>query len=99
MTFTSTVAAVAPATGRPTGVVQIWEGSVLLGATSLAPAGPNTSKAEFVTSTLSPGAHPIRAIYVGNFNFQGQTATAAQSVGQTTTVTGHRVLAEPVGLR
>lgn len=88
VTFTSTVAAVAPATGRPTGVVQIWEGEVLLGASSLAPAGPNTSKAEFVTSTLSPGAHAIRAVYVGNFNFQGNNASTSQSVGSTATVTG-----------
>ncbi len=88
VTFTSTVAAVAPATGRPTGVVQIWEGSVLLGASSLAPAGPNTSKAEFVTSTLSPGAHAIRAVYVGNFNFQGNNAATGQNVGSTSTVTG-----------
>ncbi len=69
-------------------MVQIWEGSVLLGASSLAPAGPNTSKAEFVTSTLSPGAHAIRAVYVGNFNFQGNNASTSQSVGSTSTVTG-----------
>jgi uncharacterized protein (DUF2141 family) len=89
VTFTSTVKAVAPATGRPSGVVQIWEGSVLLGASSLSPAAsPHTSKAEFVTSTLTPGAHAIRAVYVGNFNFTGQVATTSQSVGSTATVTG-----------
>lgn len=88
VTFTSTVSAVAPATGRPSGVVQIWEGPVLLGATSLAPAGPQTATAEFVTSTLSSGDHEIRAVYVGNFNFEGQTASTSQSVGQVPTVTG-----------
>jgi hypothetical protein len=95
VTFTSTVKAVAPATGRPSGVVQVWEGGVLLGATSLSPAGPNTSTAQFVTSTLSPGSHSIRAVYVGNFNFQGQTAYTSQSVGQTATVTGIESSANP----
>lgn len=95
VTFTSTVKAVAPATGRPSGVVQVWEGSVLLGATSLSPAGANTSTAEFVTSTLAPGSHSIRAVYVGNFNFDGQTAYTSQSVGQTATVTGLESSANP----
>jgi hypothetical protein len=95
VTFTSTVKAVAPATGRPSGVVQVWEGSVLLGATSLSPAGANTSTAQFVTSTLTPGPHTIRAVYVGNFNFDGQTAQTTQSVGQTVTVTGLESSANP----
>ncbi len=88
VTFTSTVKSVAPATGQPSGVVQIWEGSVLVGATSLSPSGPGTSQATFVTSTLSPGTHSLRAVYVGNFNFTGSQDTTAQSVGQVATVTG-----------
>lgn len=88
VTFTSTVKAVAPATGRPSGVVQIWEGGVLLGASSLSPDGPGKAKATFVTSTLAPGAHEIRAVYVGNYNFEPQTATTSASIGQTPTVTG-----------
>ena len=88
VTFTSTVKAVAPATGRPSGVVQVWEGGVLLGATSLTPDGPGQAKATFVTSTLSPGSHEIRAVYVGNYNFEGQTASISQGVGSVPTVTG-----------
>lgn len=89
VTFTTTVTAVAPATGKPTGVVQIWEGDELLGATSLVPSTTaNTSKATFVTSTLAPGSHAIRAVYVGNFNFTGSQGTTTQSVGQIETVTG-----------
>jgi hypothetical protein len=95
VTFTSTVTSVAPATGRPSGVVQIWKGPVLLGATSLSPAGPNTSKAEFVSSTLPTGAHSINAVYVGNFNFEGQTASTSQAVGQVATVTGIESSANP----
>lgn len=89
VTFTSTVAAVAPATGRPSGVVQFWEGGKLLGASNLVAAtAANTSAADFVTSTLAPGVHAIRAVYVGNFNFEGQTSTLSQDIGQASTVTG-----------
>jgi hypothetical protein len=95
VTFTAAVSAVAPATGRPSGVVQFWEGPVLLGASSLAPAGAGTATAAFATSTLTPGSHAIRAVYVGNFNFEGQTATLSQSVGRTATVTGIESSADP----
>jgi hypothetical protein len=95
VTFTSTVSAVAPATGRPTGVVRVWEGSVLLGSTSLVPGSGTSSQATFVSSTLSPGPHQIRAEYVGNFNFEGQTAVTSQLVGQVSTVTGIESSANP----
>ena len=96
VTFTATVSAVAPATGRPSGVVRFWEGSVLLGATSLAPAGGSTSaQVTFVSSTLGVGPHSIRAEYVGNFNFDASTATTDQTINQTGTVTGLESSANP----
>lgn len=89
VTVSTTVSAVAPATRRPTGVVQIWEGDVLLGATGLTPASAtNTSESEFVTTGLSAGTHSLTAVYVGNFNFNGITKTTSQVVGQIPTVTG-----------
>ncbi|WP_435747079.1 Ig-like domain-containing protein [Nocardioides sp. SYSU DS0663] len=88
VTFTSTVTAVGPATGRPSGVVQLWDGPVLLGASNLSPAGPRSAEAEVVTTALTPGTHEIRAVYVGSFNFHGQVASTTQSVGQVPTVTG-----------
>lgn len=89
VTFTATVTALAPATGKPTGVVQFWRGGTLLGATSLVPsAEPRTSTASYATAGLAPGQHAIRAVYVGNFNFEGQVATTDQSVGASATVTG-----------
>jgi uncharacterized protein (DUF2141 family) len=94
VTFTSTVTAVAPATGRPTGVVQVWEGDVLLGASSLVP-GDGNSQATFVTSTLSPGTHAIRAVYVGNYNFAGQVASTSQDIGTASTVTGMQATPNP----
>ncbi|MCW2857659.1 MAG: hypothetical protein JWR52_3274 [Marmoricola sp.] len=89
VTVTSTVSAVAPATGKPTGVVQIWEGSELLGATSLAPSSTaGTSVATFVTSDLSSGAHALQAVYVGNYNFTGATAATSETVSRAPSVSG-----------
>lgn len=89
VTFTATVAAVAPATGKPTGTVQLWRGGTLLGAVGLTPSATTaTSTASFAVSTLAPGQHEIRAIYVGSFNFEGQVGTTSQTVGAVPTVTG-----------
>ncbi|MCZ4497800.1 MAG: hypothetical protein JWQ74_353 [Marmoricola sp.] len=96
VTVTSTVVGSAPAVGKPTGVVQVWEGDELLGATSLVPqSAANTSKATFVVSTLSAGSHALKAVYVGNFNFAGSTNTTNQTVGQVPTVTGVSSSANP----
>jgi len=96
ITFTATVDAVPPANRRPTGVVQFWEGGVLLGATSLEPGEANQGVASFVSSTLSPGTHDVRAVYVGNFNYNGGTASTSQVVGVSATVTGVRSSANPI---
>ncbi|MCX6397575.1 MAG: Ig-like domain-containing protein [Propionibacteriales bacterium] len=89
VTVSTTVSAVAPATRRPTGVVQIWEGGELLGATSLTPASASsTSESVFVTTGLSAGTHSLTAVYVGNFNFNGISKTTSQVVGQVPTVVG-----------
>ncbi|KRB77015.1 hypothetical protein ASE01_09635 [Nocardioides sp. Root190] len=89
VSFTATVKAVAPATGKPTGVVQFWKGGTLLGAVSLTPASAAvTSTASFSTAALAPGQHEIRAVYLGNFNFEGHVATTTQSIGASDTVTG-----------
>jgi hypothetical protein len=89
VTISTTVSAVAPAVRKPTGVVQIWEGDELLGATSLAPAtAANSSETSFVTTSLAAGAHALTAVYVGNFNFDGNSKSVSQTVGQVPTVTG-----------
>ncbi len=97
VTFTATVQAVAPATGKPTGVVRFWNGNTLIGATSLVPGTTGSSTASFATSTLTPGVHQIRAEYVGNFNFEGQNATTSQSIGRVATVTGVESDNNPAG--
>ncbi len=96
VTVTTTLSAMAPAQRTPSGVVQVWEGDELLGATSLAPApGVNTAEATFVTTSLSAGTHTLTAVYVGNFNFEANTSTATQIVGQVPTVTGLESSANP----
>lgn len=88
VTLTTTVDALPPASRRPTGAVQFWNGDVLLGATMLEPAGPEQATASFVTSTLAPGTHEIRTVYVGNFNFEGGEAFTTQVVEGVPTVVG-----------
>ncbi|MDQ6526633.1 Ig-like domain-containing protein [Nocardioides sp. LHD-245] len=96
VTFTATVRAVAPATGKPTGVVQFWTGDTLLGAVGLTPASAaNTSTASYTTATLAAGTHEIRAIYGGNVTFEGSTETTSQVVGAGVTVTGLASSANP----
>ena len=77
-------------------MVQFWEGNVLLGATSLVPGAANQGIATFVSSTLTPGTHSIRAVYVGNFNFNGGSATTAQTVQGSPTAVGIESSANPI---
>ncbi|WP_181411017.1 Ig-like domain-containing protein [Nocardioides humi] len=96
VTFTATVRAVAPATGTPTGVVQFWDGGVLLGAASLAPAAEaDTGTASYTTAALAPGTHEIRATYGGSVTFEGSAESIAQVVGSGVTVTGIASSANP----
>ncbi|WP_436700289.1 Ig-like domain repeat protein [Nocardioides sp. BYT-33-1] len=96
VTFTATVRAVAPATGRPTGVVQFWAGSTLLGAASLTPAAAaDTSTASYSTASLAAGTHEVRATYTGSVTFEGSTGTTAQVVSSGVTVTGLASSANP----
>jgi len=70
VTFTMTVAAVAPGVGTPTGTVNFRiDGSV---------AGPGTLSggvATYTTSALSHGTHTVVAEYAGSTDFAGATNT------------------------
>ena len=70
VTFTTTVAAVAPGSGTPTGTVTFKNGTTVLGGTLSA------GKATFSTSTLTRGAHSITALYSGSVNDLGSTSAA-----------------------
>ena len=63
VTFTATVADVAPGVGTPTGTVTFKDGATTIGTGTLS-AGVTT----FTTSTLAIGTHSITAVYGGDTN-------------------------------
>jgi hypothetical protein len=76
VTFTATVAPVAPGTGTVTGSVAFREGSTLLGTTALNGAGVAT----FSTAALAAGSHSITAVYGGDGNFATSTSAILTQV-------------------
>lgn len=83
VTFTATVAPVAPATGTPTGTVTfvISGGPTLVG--TLNAAGQTTVS----TNALTTGSHTVTATYSGDSCFNSSTATLTQTVAGSTTTT------------
>lgn len=71
VTFTATVAPVAPGAGTPSGTVQFKDGGVNLGS----PVALTTGTTQFTTSTLTVGSHAITAVYSGDTNFNISTST------------------------
>ncbi|MGI8783778.1 MAG: Ig-like domain repeat protein [Acidobacteriota bacterium] len=73
VTFTATVATVAPGTGTPTGSVTFKEGANAIGTGVLNGSGQATVS----TSSLSAGPHSMTAVYGSDSNnFSGSTAAA-----------------------
>jgi hypothetical protein len=85
VTFTASVAPVAPGTGTPTGTVDFADGTTSLGSVTLDSAG----NASVTTSALSAGTHTINGAYNGDANFSGSQGIVAQAVnsGAATTTT------------
>jgi hypothetical protein len=80
VTFTATVAEVAPGTAIPTGTVTFKDGSTTLGTDTLNGSGVTT----FSTSTLTVGSHSITAVYGGDANnLTSTSATLSQTVSPT----------------
>lgn len=81
VTFTATVAAVAPGVGAPTGIVTFTiEGAPVAVAAS-------GGVATYVASTLAVGTHPVSAAYGGDANFNSSTGalTPNQTVNKAST--------------
>ena len=77
VTFGTTVTS-ASGTGQPTGTVQFFDGSTLLGASQLNSQGG----ASLTSSQLATGTHTITAAYGGDANFNSRTsAPLTQIVG------------------
>src|SRR5262249_534584 len=81
VTFTATVAAVAPGAGTPTGTVTFKDGNVVLGT---APVGADGT-ATFPTSFAAAGGHVITAVYGGDPNFGGSSQSLTEQVNPATT--------------
>ena len=62
------------AVANPTGTVNFYDGTTLLGSGAL--SGTGTDTATFTTSTLSTASHQITAMYAGNTNFNSSTSAA-----------------------
>ncbi|REK90530.1 Ig-like domain repeat protein, partial [Streptomyces inhibens] len=82
VTFTATVAPVAPGAGTPTGTVTfvITGGPTLTGTLS-------GGTASVTTSALGAGSHTVTATYSGDANFTGSSGTDTQTVVQALTTT------------
>jgi len=70
VTFTATVAPVAPGTGTPTGTVTFLDGGSPIGTGTL-----SGGIATFTTSALAVGNHTITTSYGGDGNFNGSTGS------------------------
>jgi uncharacterized protein (TIGR03437 family) len=83
VTFTATISN-PTAPGTPTGTVQFFDGSTLLGSATVA----TNSQAVFSTAALTAGSHAIVAKYSGDSTFTPSQATIGQVVnGMASTVT------------
>ncbi|HKF21440.1 MAG TPA: Ig-like domain repeat protein [Candidatus Angelobacter sp.] len=85
VTFTATVAAVAPGSGTPTGTVTFLDGGSPIGTGTL-----SGGIATFTTSALAVGNHTITSSYGADGNFNGSTGSLTgnpQVVNKTNTAT------------
>lgn len=74
VTLTAQVAS--STSGMPTGNVQFFDGSTLLGASTL-----SGGAASYSTAALTPGsAHVLMAVYGGDTNFTGSNGVSSQTV-------------------
>ena len=80
VTFTATVAAVAPGGGTPTGTVTFRDGNVVLGTVAVGTGGTAT----FTTSFAAAGGHAITAVYSGDAAFVGSSQALTEQVNAPT---------------
>ncbi len=92
VTFTATVAASAPGTGLPTGLVTFKDGATTLGTGTLDGSGQTT----FSTSALSVGSHSITVVYAGDTDFTTSTSSAlSQTIDQSASTSSVASSANP----
>lgn len=83
LTLTATVAPVAPGSGTPTGSVDFYSGSNLIGSKTL-----SGGTATLTLSSLNPGTNSLTASYLGEADYAASTsAPVAEGVGLVPTTT------------
>ena len=82
VTFTASVAAVAPGSGTPSGTVTFTIDGVVQPSVTLA-----NGQASLTTSTLSVGSHTIAVAYGGDGSFGSSSSTLSQAVASADTTT------------
>lgn len=92
VTFTATVSTAGA--NSPTGTVQFFDGSTLLGTGTLGTANGVTT-ATFTTTTLAVGTDPITAVYGGDGNDMGSTSAVLSQVVDAASTSDVRVGAAP----
>src|SRR5207247_7376492 len=84
--FTTTVSAVSPGAGTPTGTVTFNDGAIALATTTL-----SSGKAIYTNAALAVGSHSITAVYNGDGSFNTSTNPAltqtVNKAGTTNTLT------------
>jgi hypothetical protein len=96
--ITAKVNSVLPGFGMPSGVVQFFDGTTLIGTAALVPElvptgivvgpmfpVPGFSTATFSTSDLGVGSHTIDVVYGGDTDFTGSAGTDNQAVSRAST--------------
>jgi hypothetical protein len=81
VTFTAGIDVEADEQGPATGTVTFYDGAAVLGTATVSEVGFDVFEASFTTSSLSVGAHTIRAVYGGNPVYLASSATLTQQVG------------------
>ena len=76
VTFTASVAVVAPGATTPTGTVTFKDGNTVLGTVAVGVGGTAT----FTTSFAAAGGHAITAVYSGDSNFIGSSQALTEQV-------------------
>jgi hypothetical protein len=92
VTFTATVAAVAPGSGTPTGTVTFQDGTVVLGTLAVEADGTAT----ITTNFAATGGHAITVVYNGDSNFEASRQALTEQVNAPTTQATTTALAASV---
>ena len=84
VTASTTVSAVAPGAGTPSGMVELLDGSTVVATMALDPTGA----ANFHVSNLSVGSHTLSIAYLGDAGFDpAASSTITETVNQANTTT------------